>query len=76
MQQQNQSAAAFNSQSDGVGVAVAQPKAVKGKTVQPAAKRARTKGVTVLGDDPDDDAAKDRSENWNTVLCVGVIVLC
>ncbi|KAL0020576.1 hypothetical protein WJX77_005283 [Trebouxia sp. C0004] len=68
----NHSAATFSSPSDSVDAADPQPKAVKGKgkTVQPAAKRARTKAVTVLGDDPDDEAAKDRSETWNTVLCV------
>ncbi|KAL0024456.1 hypothetical protein WJX77_005856 [Trebouxia sp. C0004] len=67
----NHSAATFSSQSDGVDVADAQPKAVKGKgkTVQPAANRARTKGVTVLGDDPDDEAVKDR----DTVLCVWML---
>ncbi|KAL0020577.1 hypothetical protein WJX77_005283 [Trebouxia sp. C0004] len=71
----NHSAATFSSPSDSVDAADPQPKAVKGKgkTVQPAAKRARTKAVTVLGDDPDDEAAKDRSETWNTVLCVWML---
>lgn len=75
--QLNHSAATLSSQSCGVEVADAQPpKAVKGrvKSAQPAAKKPKTTGVTVVGADSDDEAAKDRSENWNTVLCVWVSI--
>lgn len=73
--QLNHSAATFSSQSGGDDVADAQPpKAVKGRgySVQPAAKKPKTMDVTVFGVASDNEAAKDRSENWNIVLCVWV----